>query len=56
MESIPKREEVKNAVWACGTDKAPGFDGYNFKFIREMWDVIKEEIYDFVLEFLNSGG
>ena len=27
------------------------FDGYNFKFIREMWDTIKEEIYELVLDF-----
>ena len=41
----------KQAVWACGVDKAPGFDGYNFKFIREMWDIMKEEIYELVLDF-----
>ena len=51
LEKIPSIEEVKQAVWACGIDKAPGFDGYNFKFIREMWDTIKEEIYGFVLDF-----
>ena len=36
LEAIPSREEIKIVVWACGIDKAPGFDGYNFKFIREM--------------------
>ena len=36
LESTPSREEVKLAVWACGVNKAPGFDGYNFKFIWEM--------------------
>ncbi|XP_057520860.1 uncharacterized protein LOC130801116 [Amaranthus tricolor] len=56
LESRPTRDEVKNAVWACGTDKAPGFDGYNFKFIREMWDVINEQIYEFVLDFLDFSG
>ena len=55
LEATPSREEVKNVVWACGTDKAPGFNGYNFKFIREMLDVIKEEIYEFVLEFFVFG-
>ena len=54
LEAYPSREEIKNAVWACGVDKAPGFDGYNFRFIREMWDVIKEEIYEFVLAFFQS--
>ena len=55
LETTPLREKVKNAVWACGIDKAPGFDGYNSKFIKEMWDVLKDEIYDFVLEFFVSG-
>ena len=55
LEIIPSTEEVKQAVWACGVDKASGFDGYNFKFIREMWDTIKEDIYEFVLEFFVTG-
>ena len=46
---------MKQAVWAYGIDKAPGFDGYNFKFIREMWEVLEEEIYEFVVDFFVSG-
>ncbi|XP_057532857.1 uncharacterized protein LOC130810741 [Amaranthus tricolor] len=40
LENIPSREEVQDAVWAYGTDKAPGFEGFNFKFVREMWEVL----------------
>lgn len=54
LEVIPSREEIKNAVWACGVDKAPGFDGYTFKFIKELWDVIEEDIYASVLEYFIS--
>jgi reverse transcriptase-like protein/endonuclease/exonuclease/phosphatase family protein len=54
LEAMPSREEVKEAVWACGVDKAPGFDGFNFKFIREMWEQIKEEIYRFVIGFFEG--
>ena len=46
---------MKQAVWAYDIDKAPGFNGYNFKFIREMWDILKEEIYEFVMEFFVTG-
>ena len=56
LEILPSREEIKNAVWACGIDKAPGFDGFNFRFIREMWEVLKEEIFDTVIEFFRDGG
>lgn len=55
LESLPSREEIKSAVWACSTEKAPGFDGFNFKFIREMWDEIKDDIYEFVTRFLECG-
>ena len=55
LERTPTREEIKHAVWACRIDKAPGFEGYNFKFIREMWDTIKDEIYDSVMEFFATG-
>ena len=56
LEVIPSREEIKNAVWACGVDKAPGFDGFNFKFIREMWEEMKEDIFDTVTGFFTEGG
>lgn len=26
-------EELKSAVWSCGSDKAPGPDELNFKFV-----------------------
>ena len=55
LEAIPSTEEVKNAVWACGVDKAPSFDGFNFKFIREMWDTIKEDIFESVMGFFVDG-
>ena len=55
LKITPSRDEVQEAVWACGTDKAPGFDGFNFNFIREMWEVLQDEIYDLVLNFFVNG-
>ncbi|GKV53298.1 hypothetical protein SLEP1_g59830, partial [Rubroshorea leprosula] len=48
-------EEVKRAVWSCGCSKAPGPDGFNFKFIREMWDTIKDDMMGFVDDFHKNG-
>ncbi|GJV46735.1 putative RNA-directed DNA polymerase, eukaryota, reverse transcriptase zinc-binding domain protein, partial [Tanacetum coccineum] len=45
-------EEVKDAVWDCGSDKAPGPDGYTFAFIKRFWDNLKTDILDFVNAFL----
>ncbi|GKD87453.1 RNA-directed DNA polymerase, eukaryota, reverse transcriptase zinc-binding domain protein, partial [Tanacetum coccineum] len=33
LESDVSNEEIKRAVWECGTDKAPGPDGCNSSFI-----------------------
>nr|GEV32733.1 RNA-directed DNA polymerase, eukaryota, reverse transcriptase zinc-binding domain protein [Tanacetum cinerariifolium] len=32
-------QEIKDAVWDCGGDKAPGLDGFSFKFIKAHWDI-----------------
>lgn len=37
-------EEVWRAVKMCGSSKSPGPDGFNFKFIKKFWGVIKEEV------------
>ena len=55
LETIPSREEVKRAVWACGIDKASGFDCFNFKFIRDIWEVIEDELFEYVMEFFIQG-
>ncbi|GKV27064.1 hypothetical protein SLEP1_g36275 [Rubroshorea leprosula] len=48
-------EEVKKVVWDCGVTKAPGLDGFNFRFIREMWEVLKEDIMGIIQEFHENG-
>lgn len=36
--------EVWNAVRGCGSSKSPGPDGFNFKFIKFFWDIIKPDL------------
>ncbi|GJY01758.1 hypothetical protein Tco_0359910 [Tanacetum coccineum] len=40
LESMVTKEEVKGAVWDCGTDKSPGPDGFSFCFYRHFWTFI----------------
>nr|GEX76746.1 RNA-directed DNA polymerase, eukaryota [Tanacetum cinerariifolium] len=44
-------EEIKRAVWECGSDKAPGPDGFTFGFFRRFWDLIKSDVFDAVRYF-----
>ena len=44
-------EEVRLAIWECGSDKSPGPDGLNFKFIKKFWQLIKPDVLHFLEEF-----
>lgn len=48
-------EEIKEAVWNCDGSKAPGPDGFNFNFVNSAWDIIQNEVVQFVLDFWQSG-
>ncbi|XP_021998284.1 uncharacterized protein LOC110895278 [Helianthus annuus] len=37
------RVEVKQAVWECGDDKAPGPTGFNFRFFKRFWNLFEED-------------
>jgi len=50
-----QEEEIKDAVWGCGSDKSPGPDGINFKFIKQFWHVIKPDVLRFLDEFHANG-
>nr|KAJ0209562.1 hypothetical protein LSAT_V11C400208020 [Lactuca sativa] len=32
-------EEIKSSIWACGSDRAPGPDGFSFSFLKKHWEV-----------------
>ena len=44
-------EEIDEAVDSCNAQKAPGPDGYNFRFIKAAWDVIKFDVYGIIEDF-----
>nr|GEY58685.1 RNA-directed DNA polymerase, eukaryota [Tanacetum cinerariifolium] len=44
LENEVSNEEVKKAVWDCGTDKAPGPDGFTLEFYRKFWYLIEGDV------------
>ena len=50
-----REEEIKEAVWLCDGSKSPGPDGFNFKFIKESWAYIKDELIKALAFFHVSG-
>ena len=55
LVDIFQEDEVKQAVWDCGSDKCPGPDGLNFKFIKEFWLILKPDVLRFLDEFHANG-
>ncbi|GKV25499.1 hypothetical protein SLEP1_g34934 [Rubroshorea leprosula] len=55
LEAPFSEEEVRQAVWSCESTKAPGPDGFNFKFVKEMWGTLKEDVMGYVSDFHKHG-
>nr|GEW49672.1 transposon TX1 uncharacterized [Tanacetum cinerariifolium] len=51
LETGFNEKEVWDAIRGCGGDKAPRPDGFNFKFIRIFWDIIKSNSIEAVMWF-----
>ncbi|XP_021990972.1 uncharacterized protein LOC110887706 [Helianthus annuus] len=47
--------EVKNAVWECDGDRAPGPDGVNFYFIKKCWGSLQGDFIKLFEEFYWKG-
>nr|GEU70763.1 RNA-directed DNA polymerase, eukaryota [Tanacetum cinerariifolium] len=47
--------EIKSAVWDCGTSKSHGSDGFTFEFFRRYWKFFEQYIMAVVTEFFPSG-
>lgn len=37
-------EEIKQAMFSIGADKAPGPDGFITAFYQHHWDLVKEDV------------
>ncbi|XP_035845270.1 uncharacterized protein LOC118491527 [Helianthus annuus] len=49
------REEVKNAIFNTGENKAPGPDGYTSAFFKSSWDIVGEDVSSAVIVFFDNG-
>ncbi|GKU98541.1 hypothetical protein SLEP1_g11532 [Rubroshorea leprosula] len=55
LEAPFSEEEVRRVVWSCESTKAPGPDGFNFKFVKEMWGTLKDDVMGYVSDFHKPG-
>ncbi|GJV29338.1 RNA-directed DNA polymerase, eukaryota, reverse transcriptase zinc-binding domain protein [Tanacetum coccineum] len=51
LKRLVTHEKIKEAVWDCGSSKAPGPDVFSFAFVKKYWDIIKKDLHDFINSF-----
>jgi hypothetical protein len=49
-------DEVEQALFMMGANKAPGPDDFSAGFYQRRWDLLKEDVRNAVLDFLNGEG
>ncbi|MCH82389.1 RNA-directed DNA polymerase (Reverse transcriptase), partial [Trifolium medium] len=54
MTLLPSHQEIKSAVFALNGDSAPGLDGFGAFFFQHYWEIIKQDVFNAVLEFFTS--
>ncbi|GKB23595.1 RNA-directed DNA polymerase, eukaryota [Tanacetum coccineum] len=55
LEAEVNSDEIKKAVWECGSDKSPGPDGFTFEFFKKYWSIVGNDVILAVKEFFSSG-
>jgi hypothetical protein len=48
-------EEVKQAIWDCDSYKSPGPNDISFGFLKQFWNVVKDDFMRFATEFHRNG-
>lgn len=52
---MPSEEEIKENVWNLHPLKSPGPDGFQGIFYRKYWNIIKDNLCNFVWECFRCG-
>lgn len=44
-------DDIKEAIWDCGGDRASGLNGFSFQFLKHYWDILGSDVVAFMQEF-----
>ncbi|XP_071687548.1 uncharacterized protein [Rutidosis leptorrhynchoides] len=55
LELAIEESEIVEAINDYGSEKAPGLDGFNLRFFKKFWDVIKGDVINAISWFWEKG-
>lgn len=55
LEAEFTEEEIYERLKFCNSDKAPGPDGFNMKFLQEFWHAMKGDVMELFNELHHAG-
>jgi len=55
LQSQFGEQEIKECVFACAGDKAPGPDGFTMAFFIQCWEVVKTDVIATIQNFHSQG-
>ncbi|GKA70390.1 ribonuclease H-like domain-containing protein [Tanacetum coccineum] len=55
LEMPITHDEVKRAMWDCGSNKAPSLDGFTFNFFKKFWNLVRTDVVKAIHHFFSSG-
>lgn len=44
---------MKNVLWFIDGNKDLGYDGYSSYFFKDIWEIVGDDLYKVVLDFLS---
>ena len=53
--AIFTRDEIKDPLFDCGSDRAPGPDGFNFRFVKFFWSFLEDDFVNLMNHFHDCG-
>nr|GFA90292.1 RNA-directed DNA polymerase, eukaryota, reverse transcriptase zinc-binding domain protein [Tanacetum cinerariifolium] len=55
LEAVVSSDEIKKAIWDCGSDKTPGPDGFTLDFFKKYWLIVGNDVILAVKESFSTG-
>ena len=55
LDLVFPSKEIKKALWSIPNEKALGLDGFNSKFYKSSWEIVRSDVTQAITYFFQTG-